>query len=60
MEKIELSTKSVNELKALVYDDIAYIEQLQNNIKLINNELAGRHGRADQIKTVLENNKNKK
>lgn len=33
---------SITELKALVYDSLAIIEQNQNNIKFINEELSKR------------------
>lgn len=33
---------SINELKALAYDQLAIIEQTQNNLKLINQEILER------------------
>lgn len=39
---MNIKEMSINELKALAYDQLAIIEQTQNNLKLINQEILER------------------
>lgn len=40
---MDITTLSVQELKALVYDESVRIEQSQNNVRIINAEIAKRN-----------------
>lgn len=44
MEQTNISQVSTVELKALAYDQISQIELCQNNLRVINQELARRQG----------------
>ena len=57
MENKKLEDMTAIEIKALVYDQMALIEQSQQNIKLLNDELRKRpvtNGVAPQIETNPE------
>ena len=49
MKKMNLKEMSINDLKALAYDQMAQIQVLQNNLNVINNEIAIR-ANAPEIK----------
>jgi hypothetical protein len=52
MEQIRTSGLSVTELKAFAYDQLALIEQCQNNLKEINIELNKRNNAVETHNTV--------
>ena len=45
---MDITTKSVTELKALAFDTLVSIEQQQNNLRAINAEIAKRNQKADE------------
>lgn len=57
MDKKKLEDLSIMEIKALVYDQLASIEQSQQNIKLLNEELRRRpalNGATPHIEAPIE------
>lgn len=49
---MDISKKSDTELKALAYDCLAIIEANQNNLRLINEELARRQEKSTKNKSA--------
>jgi hypothetical protein len=52
--QVQVNQLSDIQLKALAYDELAKIEQAQNNLRVINGELANRAKAGSQ--TVIDNN----
>lgn len=53
MEQIDLNNKSLTELKALAYDQLAVREQAQQNLSVLNERIA-------ELSKVAEEDTNKK
>jgi uncharacterized coiled-coil protein SlyX len=49
----QISEYTITELKAIAYDQLAILEQTQNNIRVINQELAKRQPQATQNPTAV-------
>lgn len=52
---MKLKDIPTNDLKALAYDNIAQLEQIQSNLKVINSELASRAQNTQTQPTMEEN-----
>lgn len=46
----DISKMSLDELKVLAYDNIAQLEQVQNNLKLINQQINKLNLEAEKVK----------
>jgi len=47
---MDITTKSVEELKALAYDLLVQLEQIQGNLRIVNNEIASRAKPKEEVK----------
>ena len=59
MEQLNIKTLSVEQLKAMAYDTLAIIEQNQRNLQLLNQEIAKKSGKQEEVKPNVEPEKTK-
>jgi len=57
---MNLKLMSINDLKALAYDQIAQLEAIKNNLSLINNEIALRTSAPEKVEEAIVKQEPKK